>query len=85
MGKSQHSYFRYGARRAWPLPMLVRVPPGEFMRACNIKPGFFKNEVLGTAVPILSLLFSGLWGLADREGRLEDRPLRIKAEIFPLP
>jgi hypothetical protein len=28
------------------------------------------------------LLFIGLWGLADREGRLEDRPARIKAELF---
>src|SRR5579872_5694877 len=53
------------------------------MRARNIKPGFFKNELLGTADPLLSLLFEGLWLLADREGRLEDRPLRIKAEIFP--
>lgn len=52
-------------------------------RARSIKPGFFKNEVLGVADPLLSLLFEGLWSLADREGRLEDRPLRIKAEIFP--
>ena len=29
------------------------------------------------------MLFAGLWTLADREGRLEDRPLRIKAELFP--
>jgi hypothetical protein len=53
------------------------------MRARNIKPGFFKNELLGTAEPLLSMLFAGLWLLADRDGRLEDRPLRIKAEIFP--
>jgi len=52
-------------------------------RARNIKPGFFKNEILGTADPFYSLLFEGLWVLADREGRLEDRPLRIKAEVFP--
>lgn len=52
-------------------------------RARNIKPGFFKNEVLGVADPLYSLLFEGLWLLADRAGRLEDRPLRIKAEIFP--
>jgi hypothetical protein len=32
---------------------------------------------------LLTILFEGLWCLADREGRLEDRPLRIKAEIFP--
>jgi hypothetical protein len=53
------------------------------MRARNIKPGFFKNELLGTADPYMSLLFAGLWCLADRDGRLQDRPLRIKAEVFP--
>lgn len=52
-------------------------------RARNIKPGLFKNEVLGVADPLYTLLFEGLWVLADREGRLEDRPLRIKAEVFP--
>ena len=52
-------------------------------RARNIKPGLFKNEVLGVADPLYTLLFEGLWLLADRAGRLEDRPLRIKAEIFP--
>jgi len=52
-------------------------------RARNIKPGIFKNELLGVADPLLTILFESLWCLADREGRLEDRPLRIKAETFP--
>jgi hypothetical protein len=52
-------------------------------RARNIKPGLFKNEILGVADPLCALLFVGLWTLADREGRLEDRPLRIKGELFP--
>lgn len=52
-------------------------------RARNIKPSIFKNEDLGVADPILTLLFESLWCLADRRGRLEDRPLRIKAETFP--
>ena len=52
-------------------------------RARNIKPSFFTNELLGTYDPIIALCFAGLWCLADREGRLEDRPLRIKAELFP--
>lgn len=52
-------------------------------RSRNIKPALFKNEVLGDADPLLTILFIGLWTLADREGRLEDRPRRIKAEIFP--
>lgn len=29
------------------------------------------------------LLFVGLWTLADRAGRMEDRPKQIKMEIFP--
>lgn len=52
-------------------------------RARNIKPGLFRNEILGIADPLYTILFEGLWVLADREGRLEDRPLRIKADIFP--
>jgi len=52
-------------------------------RARNIKPAIFKNELLGVADPLITLLFESLWCLADREGRLEDRPLRIKAETFP--
>lgn len=52
------------------------------MRSRNIKPGFFKNEVLAELPPETRLLFIGLWLLADREGRLEDRPKRIKMELF---
>lgn len=52
-------------------------------RARNIKPGFFRNAEL-VELPIETrLLFPGLWILADREGRLEDRPKQIKMEIFP--
>ena len=52
-------------------------------RARNIKPGFFRNEDLVEVGFEVRLLFIGLWTLADREGRLEDRPKRIKMEIFP--
>ena len=52
-------------------------------RARNIKPAFFTNELLGTEDPMISLTFAGLWCLADKMGILEDRPLRIKAELFP--
>jgi len=52
-------------------------------RARNIKPSFFKNEILGKLDPLVSILFISLWTLADREGRLEDRPDRILAETFP--
>ena len=52
-------------------------------RARNIKPGFFKNEVLADMPVEYRLLFIGLWCEADREGRLEYRPRRLKAAIFP--
>lgn len=52
-------------------------------RARNIKPGFFKNEDLAECSLAARLCFAGLWTLADREGRLEDRPKRIKGELFP--
>lgn len=48
-----------------------------------MKPSLFKNEVLGVADPLLTILFESLWCLADKAGRLEDRPMRIKAETFP--
>lgn len=53
------------------------------MRARNLKPGFFKNEQLAELPYECRLLFAGLWCVADREGRLEDRPRRIKMELFP--
>ena len=52
-------------------------------RARNIKPGFFTNDGLVELPFEVRLLFIGLWTLADREGRLEDRPKRIRAQIFP--
>lgn len=53
------------------------------MRARLLKPGFFRNEDLAKLDPHIRLLFIGLWCIADREGRLEDRPLRIRADVFP--
>jgi len=52
-------------------------------RARNIKPGLFSNEFLAELPAFDRLLFIGLWCLADREGRLEDRVKRIKMELFP--
>ncbi len=52
-------------------------------RARNIKPGFFTNDSLGELDPLVRLLFIGLWTICDREGRVEDRPKKIKAELFP--
>ena len=52
-------------------------------RTRSIKPSFFKNEFLAECEPMARLLFVGLWTLANRDGRLELRPMRIKAELFP--
>lgn len=52
-------------------------------RSRNIKPGFFTNEDLVELTFATRLLFAGLWTLADREGRLEDRPKKIKIGVFP--
>ena len=49
----------------------------------TLKPGFFTNEDLCSLPFETRLLFAGLWTLADRSGRLEDRPKRIHAELFP--
>ena len=53
------------------------------MRARNIKPGFFQNERLVELPAEVRLLFIGLWMCADREGRIEDRPKKIKMQVFP--
>lgn len=52
-------------------------------RVRNLDPGFFTNEELVELPFEFRLLFAGLWTLADREGRLEDRPKRIRMELFP--
>lgn len=52
-------------------------------RIRTIKPQFFMNEEMAGLDPLTRLLFVGLWTLADKEGRMEDRPRRIKAEILP--
>jgi hypothetical protein len=52
------------------------------MRARNIKPGFWENERIGNLSHSQRLLFIGLWCLADREGKLEDRPEKINHLLF---
>ena len=52
-------------------------------RRREVSPRFFANEQLAQCTPHTRLLFIGLWCLADREGRLEDRPKLIGAEVFP--
>lgn len=53
------------------------------MRTRPLKPSFFKNEDLAECSPWARLLLQGLWAIADAAGRLEYRPKKIRAEIFP--
>lgn len=48
-----------------------------------IKPGFFTNDDLADLSPLTRLMFIGLWTVSDREGRVRDRPRKLKAEIMP--
>lgn len=52
-------------------------------RIRSIKPGYFTNDQLAEVDPLGRILFAGLWCHADRAGRLEDRPRKIKAEVLP--
>lgn len=52
-------------------------------RARSLKPAFFTNEDLGECSPLARLFFAGLWCWADREGYVEDRPRRLRAQILP--
>jgi len=53
-------------------------------RSRNIKPGFFINADLVELPPLTRLLFIALWTIADREGRLENRPSQIKMQTLPV-
>jgi hypothetical protein len=55
----------------------------SLQRIRTIKPEFFVNEQLARVSLAARLLYIGLWTVADREGRLEDRPARLKALLFP--
>lgn len=52
-------------------------------RKRTIEPDFFLDENLGKLHPLTRILFVGLWCLADREGRLQNRPEKIKVQILP--
>lgn len=52
-------------------------------RIRSIKHEFFVNEELAGLSAMARLLFIGLWTIADKAGRLEDRPQKIKGQIFP--
>lgn len=53
------------------------------MRSRSLKPGFFTCPELLELHFEVRVLFAGLWCCADREGRLEDRPEKIKLQVLP--
>ena len=55
---------------------------GVYMRSRNIKVGFWNNEDIAKLSHFGRLLFIGLWCLADRDGKLENRPERIRHQLF---
>lgn len=52
-------------------------------RKREIKPSFYADEDLADCSVWARLLFPALWQLADREGRLDDRPAFIRIHAFP--
>lgn len=52
-------------------------------RIRTIKNDFFTDDKIGELSKGARLLFIGLLTIADREGRLEDRPKRIKVQAMP--
>ena len=52
-------------------------------RIRSIKPEFFFDEHIAALTFEERLAFIGLWCMADKDGRLEDSPPRIKATVFP--
>lgn len=52
-------------------------------RARSLKPGYFTNEELADCGVHAHLLFAGLWTVADRAGRFDDRPRRLKVQLMP--
>jgi hypothetical protein len=51
-------------------------------RARNIKPGFFESDDPAKVGYPQRLLWIAMWTLADKEGRLEYRPTRLKKYAF---
>jgi len=51
-------------------------------RIRSVKPDFFLDEDIAQLPFEQRLAFIGLWCLADKEGRLEDKPQKIKAMLF---
>lgn len=52
-------------------------------RIRSVKPEFWIDEKVVDMGPITRLLFIGLWNFADDQGYIDDKPRRIKMQVFP--
>ena len=52
-------------------------------RIRSLKPEFFTDEDVAKLSPLYRLAFAGMWCHADKAGRLEDRPTRLKVLVLP--
>jgi hypothetical protein len=52
-------------------------------RSRILKPQFFLNEKLAECDPLARLLYAALWCVADKKGRLEDRPKLVGVQSLP--
>lgn len=48
-----------------------------------LSPGFFSDERVCSVSPLARLMFQWMWCAADRAGRLEDRPMKLKFQALP--
>ncbi len=52
-------------------------------RIRTIKPEFWVDDVMVELSFLTRLLYIGLWNFVDDEGYIEDKPKRIKMQVFP--
>jgi len=52
-------------------------------RIRSIKPTFFLDSDMSSLSPLARIFFIGLWCLADREGRLKDKPRELGVQLIP--
>lgn len=53
------------------------------MKSRQLRQEYFINDRLAECGPVAHVLYLGLLGLANRDGRLEDRPYPIKVQVVP--
>ncbi|WDZ87212.1 hypothetical protein [Micromonospora cathayae] len=52
-------------------------------RIRSIKPEFWVDEKIVELSPWARLLFIGIWNFVDDQGYIDEKPVRLKMQIFP--